>query len=172
MAESKPASAGPGGESLAEVATALNSGAIHLLRSLAPVDQLACLTSARLSALSVIVFGGPRSLGSLAAAEGVAGPTMTRIVDGLVSAGLAERRPDPADGRAAVIAATGSGDKLMRAAAGRRIEAISAAILQLPPADRRRLIAAARLLDRLAGAIRERGSGAIAARGRARAVSG
>ena len=64
------------------------------------MDRLAGLTPARLSALSVIVFGGPQSLGALAAAEGVAGPTMTRIVDGLVAAGLAERRPDPGtDGR-------------------------------------------------------------------------
>ena len=112
------------------------------------------LTPARLSALSVIVFAGPRSLGALAAAEGVAGPTMTRIVDGLVDGGLAERRPDPSDGRAVVIAPTATGETLMRAAAGRRIAAIARAIADLPAADRRRLAAAAGLLDRLAAHIR------------------
>jgi DNA-binding MarR family transcriptional regulator len=105
----------------------------------------------------VIVFAGPRSLGALAAAEGVAGPTMTRIVDGLVAAGLAERRPDPGDGRAVLIAPTQAGEGLMRAAAGRRITAIADAITDLPTADRRRLAAAAGLLDRLAATVRERG---------------
>jgi DNA-binding MarR family transcriptional regulator len=141
---------------LEAVARAVNSGAIHLLRSLAAVDKLAGLTPARLSALSVVVFGGPQSLGALAAAEGVAGPTMTRIVDGLVAAGLAERRPDPNDGRAVAIAATAAGDSLMRAAAGRRIATIAAAISALPAADRRRLASAAGLLDRLAADIRVR----------------
>jgi DNA-binding MarR family transcriptional regulator len=104
----------------------------------------------------VIVFAGPRSLGALAAAEGVAGPTITRIVDGLVAAGLAERQPDPADGRAVLIAPTVAGEGLMRAAAGRRISAIAEAIAGLPLADRRRLAGAAPLLDRLAVTIRER----------------
>jgi DNA-binding MarR family transcriptional regulator len=142
---------------LEAVASALNSGAIHLLRSLAAVDRQAGLTPARLSALSVIVFAGARSLGELAAAEGVAGPTMTRIVDGLVAGGLAERQADPRDGRAALIAATAEGENLMRAAAGRRIAAIAGAIAGLPAVDRRRLAAAAGLLDRLAKNVRERG---------------
>jgi len=157
MAMGKPEAASAGGEpDLEAVARALNSGAIHLLRSLAAVDRLAGLTPARLSALSVIVFGGPQSLGSLAAAEGVAGPTMTRIVDGLVAAGLSERRPDPSDGRVVAIAATADGDSLMRAAAGRRIATIAAAISALPAPDRRRLAAGAGLLDRLAADVRAR----------------
>jgi DNA-binding MarR family transcriptional regulator len=157
MAMSKPHAALAGTEpDLEAVARALNSGAIHLLRSLAAVDRLAGLTPARLSALSVIVFGGPQSLGALAAAQGVAGPTMTRIVDGLVAAGLAERRPDPSDRRAVAIAATAAGDSLMRAAAGRRIATIATAISALPGADQRRLAAVAGLLDRLAADVRER----------------
>ena len=158
MALSNPGQGPPSdAASLEAVASALNSGAIHLLRSLAAVDRLAGLTPARLSALSVIVFGGSRPLGELAAAEGVAGPTMTRIVDGLVAGGLAERRPDPRDGRAALIEATPTGEELMRAAAGRRISAIASAIAELPAADRRRLAASAGLLDRLAKTIRDAG---------------
>jgi DNA-binding MarR family transcriptional regulator len=163
VAVSNPGPGRPDGtESLEAVASALNSGAIHLLRSLAAVDRLAGLTPARLSALSVVVFGGPRPLGELAAAEGVAGPTMTRIVDGLVASGLAERRPDPRDGRAALIAPTAAGEGLMRAAAGRRISAIAGAIAELPAADRRRLAASAGLLDRLAKAVREAGGASAA----------
>ena len=148
---------GPDQPDLRLIASALNSGAIHLLRSLAAVDRQAGLTPSRLSALSVIVFAGPRSLGALAAAEGVAGPTMTRIVDGLVAGGLAERRRDPDAGRAVLIAPTAAGEGLMRAAAGRRISAIARAIADLPAADRRRLAAAAALLVQLAAPVRARG---------------
>jgi len=73
------------GNKQAEVAArSINSGAIHLLRGMREVDRQAGLTPARLSALSVVVFGGPRTLGRLAEIEGVAGPTMT-------TSGLGER---------------------------------------------------------------------------------
>ncbi len=129
---------------LENAAVALNSGAIHMLRSLAAVDRQSGLTPARLSALSVLVFAGPCTLGALAAAEGVAGPTMTRIVDGLIAAGLAERQPSAVDRRAVSIAATASGDALMRAAQRRRIDALAAAVGSLPAAAQRRLAASAR----------------------------
>src|SRR5260221_13383489 len=93
---------------LRTAASALNFGAIHLLRSLGAVDRQAGLTPARLSALSVLVFGGPCMLGALAAAEGVAGPTMTRIVDGLIAEGLAERRAHPFGRRPAAVVAYAS----------------------------------------------------------------
>jgi len=144
---------------LSQAASALNSGAIHLLRSLAVVDRQAGLTRARLSALSVLVFGGSRTLGDLAAAEGVAGPTMTRIVDGLIGEGLAQRRPHPSDGRAVTIAVTASGEDLMRAAQRRRIEAIVQALAGLPAEERRALVSAAGLLDQVAAAVRARRPG-------------
>jgi hypothetical protein len=62
-------------------AAELDFGALHLLRALRRVDEAAGLTPARLSALSVLVFGGPCTLGRLAEIEDAAGPTMTRIVD-------------------------------------------------------------------------------------------
>jgi DNA-binding MarR family transcriptional regulator len=135
-------------------ASALNSGAIHVLRSLRDVDRLAGLSPARLSALSVLVFGGPCSLGALASAEGVAGPTMTRIVDGLIDAGLAERQPHPTDGRAVLIAATAEGDTLMRAAQRRRVEALAAALASLAAASQREIASSVELLDQVAAAVR------------------
>jgi DNA-binding MarR family transcriptional regulator len=80
-------------------------------------------------------------------------------VDALVAAGLAVRRADETDGRAVQIAATTAGEDLMRAAAGRRIIAIATAIEGMPAADRRRIAAAAGLLDHLADSIRSRGPG-------------
>src|SRR5215475_2178440 len=61
----------------------LHSAAIHLLRRLRVRDLESGVGPAQLSALSVLVFGGPRSLGELANAEQVRAPTMSRIVNGL-----------------------------------------------------------------------------------------
>lgn len=144
---------------LRAAASALNSGAIHLLRSLREVDREAGLTPARLSALSVLVFGGPCTLGALAAAEGVAGPTMTRIVDGIIAEGLAERRPHPSDGRAVSLAATATGEALMRGAQQRRIDALAAGLTSLSASDQRQVVSAAPLLDHLAAAVRARSAG-------------
>jgi DNA-binding MarR family transcriptional regulator len=132
----------------------LNTGAIHLLRSFRAVDRQAGLSPARLSALSVLVFGGPCTLGALAAAEVVAGPTMTRIVDGLIDEGLAERRPHPGDRRAVSVAATPAGQELMLAAQRRRIDALAEALAGLSAADQRRIAASAALLDDVAAVVR------------------
>ena len=67
--------------------TGLHSAAIHLLRRVRKQDAATGEGPARLSALSVLVFGGPMTLGQLAAAEQVKPPTMSRIVTGL------ERQP-------------------------------------------------------------------------------
>jgi DNA-binding MarR family transcriptional regulator len=112
------------------------------------------MTPARLSALSILVFGGPCTLGALAAAEGVAGPTMTRIVDGLIAEDLAERRPHPADGRAVSVAATATGEAVMRAAQRRRIDALTEAMASQPAAAQREIASSASMLDQLASAVR------------------
>lgn len=102
----------------------------------------------------MLVFGGSRTLGELAAAEGVAGPTMTRIVDGLIAEHLAERLPHPTDGRAVVIAATEAGETLMRMAQRRRIDTLVTAVAGLPLDQQLVLAAAGPLLDRLAAVVR------------------
>jgi DNA-binding MarR family transcriptional regulator len=138
----------------AATARALNSGAVHLLRAIAAFDRASGVPAARLSALSVLVFGGPRSLGRLAATEGVTSPTMTRVVDGLVEAGLARRTPYPGDARQVLVAATPEGEELMRDAAQRRIDALVAALAGLAPEQRAALATAAPLLEDLAGRLR------------------
>jgi len=65
------------------LADQLHSAAIHLLRQLRKEDDTSGLSAPRLSALSVVVFGGPLTLGALARAEQVRPPTMTRIGTGL-----------------------------------------------------------------------------------------
>ncbi|HXX01836.1 MAG TPA: hypothetical protein VEJ00_11510, partial [Candidatus Acidoferrales bacterium] len=65
---------------LLSLADRLHSVAIHLLRRVRKQDVETGEGPARLSALSVLVFGGPKTLGELAAAEQVKPPTMSRIV--------------------------------------------------------------------------------------------
>ncbi len=128
----------------------LNSGAIHLLRAMGRVDAEAGLTPARLSALSVLVFGGPTPLGRLARIEGVTSPTMTRLVDALEDAGLATRETHPDSDRMVLVTPTDAGRTLMLAAAERRADVITGALRSLPVEERRVLRDAAPLLSRLA----------------------
>ncbi|NUQ13661.1 MAG: MarR family transcriptional regulator, partial [Gemmatimonadaceae bacterium] len=90
---------GRGGASPEALAEAVHRLAIRLLRTLRSEDEQSGLTGPRLSALSVIVFAGPVTLGELAAAEQVKPPTMTRLVRALEREGLVRREKDPADGR-------------------------------------------------------------------------
>ena len=138
---------------LTATASDLNSAAIHLLRGMRSVDRRSGLTAARLSALSVLVFGGPSTLGALARAEDVTDPTMTRIVDGLVSLGLASRSRHPDSGRQILVSATDEGQRLMAAARQRRIDAITDALRSLAPAERDAIVAAAPALKALARAV-------------------
>src|SRR3954468_23413000 len=104
----------------AVVADRLHSAAIHLLRRLRTEDTASGLTAPRLSALSVIVFGGPLTLGALAAAEQVRPPTMTRLVAALEGAGLVTREPDPGDPRQVLLRATPAGRRLLEEGRVRR----------------------------------------------------
>jgi DNA-binding MarR family transcriptional regulator len=136
-----------------DTAADLNSAAIHLLRGLRATDRSAGLTPARLSALSVIVFGGPTPLGRLARAEDVAGPTMTRIVDGLVALGLAQRQRHPDAANIVLVAATSEGERVMHEARQARLDVIAAALARLPHDQRRAIAAAAPALRSLAAEV-------------------
>jgi DNA-binding MarR family transcriptional regulator len=135
----------------------LHSAAIHLLRSLRRTDAASGLSGPRLSALSVVVFLGPISLGALAAAEQVRPPTMTRIVTALERLGLVHREPDPDDARAIRIRATREGVRVLHAGRKRRVAVLTARLESLPDADRKRLLAALPVLERVS---REERSGA------------
>lgn len=134
----------------AVVADRLHSAAIHLLRRLRAEDTASGLTAPRLSALSVIVFGGPITLGALAAAEQVRPPTMTRLVAALEQAGLVTRAPDPTDRRQVLLRATPAGRRLLEEGRDRRTARLTRQLAALSPADLAALARAADLLERLA----------------------
>src|SRR5690606_31604139 len=108
-------------ETIEALASRLHANAIHLLRRVRREDPNAGLSPARLSVLSGLAYGGPASLAALATAEQVKAPTMTRLVQGLESAGLVVRERAAADGRSFRIAATDAGRALLESARRRRI---------------------------------------------------
>jgi DNA-binding MarR family transcriptional regulator len=114
-----------------EIADQLHSVAIHLLRLVRVQDAGSGIAPARLSALSVIVFGGPISLRDLAKAEQVRPPTMSRIVDALEAQGLARRRVDEKDRRGVVIAATLKGVTMLKQGRQRRVRFLASYLSRL-----------------------------------------
>jgi len=129
------------------IADRLHSAAIHLLRRLRREDASTGLSAPRLSALSVIVFGGPLTLGELANAEQVRPPTMTRLVSALEDEGLVTREADPDDKRLTRIRATQKGRTLLFRGRARRVAALTAEVRGLEPGEREELTRALAILD-------------------------
>jgi len=108
------------------------------------------LTPTRLTALAVLASAGPMRMGGLASRLGVQVSTMSRIVDIMVASGWAERRPDPADHRACVIAITPAGSALMDSVRQDDATRLAESVARLAPADLAVLEAALPVLEALA----------------------
>jgi len=132
------------------LADRLHTAAIHLLRRLRREDDAAGLSAPRLSALSVVVFGGPITIGALAAAEQVRAPTMSRLVAALEVQGLVRRVSDRTDHRIVRVEATARGRALLQAGRRRRVGVLTGDIRELSAAERRTLTTAIPLFERLA----------------------
>ena len=145
MRDSDPARKSP--DDAERIADRLHSAAIHLLRRLRREDTESGLSAPRLSALSVVVFGGPITLGELANAEQVRPPTMTRLVSALEADGLVTRETDPDDGRLTRIRATQKGRTLLLRGRARRVAALTAQVRGLTSDERGELTRALGILD-------------------------
>lgn len=128
----------PANQAQLETADRLHSAAIHLLRRLRVRDRESGVGPAQLSALSVLVFGGPRSLGELADAEQVRPPTMSRIVAGLERAGLV-RRHATEDGRRVRLEASAKGTRILQEGRKRRVESLAKTLALLSEKERQQL---------------------------------
>ena len=131
------------------VADRLHSAAIHLLRRLRKEDVASGLSAPRLSALSVIVFGGPLTLGELAAAEQVRPQTMTRIVRALEAKGLVTRAGDASDRRIVRLRATPLGVRTLHKGRARRIAVLARWLDSVSPGELTKIDEVAALLQRL-----------------------
>ena len=147
----RPATVTAPDDAVTELADRLHSAAIHLLRRLRRVDTKAGLSGPRLSVLSVVVFGGPLTLGELAAAEQVRPPTMTRLVRALEARGLVTREPDEHDGRVVRLRATAKGRTLMAEGRARRVRALAEGLRTLNSSEMTALDGAVGTLEQVVG---------------------
>jgi DNA-binding MarR family transcriptional regulator len=139
-----------------DLADRLHSAALHLLRRLRREDDASGLPAPQLSALSVIVFGGPIALGDLARAEQVRPPTISKLIVMLEAKGLVERIVDAADRRVVRVKATARGTKLLHDGRQRRVAALVASLSALRASDRAVLARSLPVLETISGTARGR----------------
>ena len=99
----------------------MHSAAIHLLRRLSREDAAAGRYASRLSALSVLVFGGSKTVTELAVAERVRVPTMSKMVSAMQEEGLVRRERHEKDARAVRLHATSKGRRVLEQARDARL---------------------------------------------------
>ncbi|MBX3431572.1 MAG: winged helix DNA-binding protein [Hyphomonadaceae bacterium] len=133
-----------------EVANALHRAAIRLLRTVRVADNETGVSAPKLSALSVLTFGGPQSLTSLARAEQVTLATMSKLVSDLEAEGLVAKRVDREDKRGLRIEVTAKGRALMEEGRKRRLARLNKLIAKLSREERAQLADAAEIMMRIA----------------------
>ena len=101
------------------------------------------------SALFTLVHHQSMRLGDLAAKEGVAPPTLSRIVAALVDGGYVRRTPDPGDGRAFLVTPTEEGERVVTGLYSTRVLELQRRLDRLSPERARLLIAALPALEDL-----------------------
>lgn len=104
------------------------------------------------TALALLDRSGPTTSSALAREVQITAQAMGATLGALRDRGLVERRPDPDDGRRAVLLVTDAGRQALRDKRNARAELIARALTggEFTPAELARLAAAAPLLDRLA----------------------
>ncbi len=107
------------------------------------------LTASQLSAMGTLAHADDQPIGALAAAEKVAAPSMTRIVNALQERGLVARTPDPSDRRQSLVSLTPSGRDLLLLNRRRRSEWLARRIAELDPDDKEVLRRAVGILERI-----------------------
>lgn len=107
------------------------------------------LSATSTATLVALDRGGPRRITELARIAGITQPSVTSLVTTLERAGLAERRSDPADRRAVLVAITPAGSAYLRERRRRNVETFTELIARLPPDEAAALAAAAPALDHL-----------------------
>lgn len=137
-----------------DLARRLHAVAIRLLRRARRDDAAMGLPPGQASALSVLVFGGAKTLSQLAAIEQVRAPTMSRMVDALERGGLVRRSASAADRRSVDVGATAAGVRLMHRGRDRRVSVLTEALASLGREQRSVIEAAIDVLERLPPASR------------------
>jgi DNA-binding MarR family transcriptional regulator len=112
--------------------------------------ELAGLTPTQLAALATVERSGPMRLGDLAAAEGIAPSTLTRLVTALEDSGYVRRYADPSDARASTLSITPRGHDTLERLRTESTLVLAASLRVLTPAQRSALAEALPVLEQLA----------------------
>jgi DNA-binding MarR family transcriptional regulator len=132
-----------------EAADRMHSASIHLLRRAGREDVKSGTSGARLSALSVLVFAGPKTVSELAGWERVKVPTMSRLVAAMEAEGLVRKVRNGADGRSVVLHPTAKGRRLLDRARELRLSALATLFAGASAAELETVRKAAAIVDRL-----------------------
>jgi MarR family transcriptional regulator, 2-MHQ and catechol-resistance regulon repressor len=118
-------------------------------------DQVCChgLSVSQCYTLELLAEGGPRTMGALAAEICLKVSTATRVVDQLVSRGLAARQDDPHDRRVCRVQITEAGRTLVARVQAEIVAEYEAVLARVPAGSREAVIEA---LSRLLEAFQER----------------
>src|SRR5205085_3015396 len=98
--------------------------------------ELAGITPTQLAALATVERSGPMRLGDLAAAEGIAPSTLTRLVTALEERGYVRRDADPTDARASTLAITPRGNEMLERIRAENNRMLAASLRVLAPGQR------------------------------------
>ena len=112
--------------------------------------ELAGLTPTQLAALATVERSGPMRLGDLAAAEGIAPSTLTRLVTALEESGYVRRHADPSDARASTLVITPRGHDTLERLRTESTLVLAASLRLLTPAQCSALAEALPVLELLA----------------------
>ncbi len=134
-----------------DVAKALQVSIGLLLRRVRQAQAEGELTAPESAALARLDRGGATTASALAKLEQISPQSMGATLGALEARGLVERRPDPEDGRRAVISVTGAGLEALRDRRNARTAQLAQALSTgFTHSELTQLRAVAPLLERLA----------------------
>ncbi len=114
-------------------AVRLQHFATRLIRLARTSHKERALSSSQYSVMALLSNEAGMSVVELARREGVAHPSMSRLIAGLVRLGLVLRTPDPEDRRSGLLRLTPEGERLYREVAERRVMLFRMLVSQLSP---------------------------------------
>ncbi|MEY2418740.1 MAG: hypothetical protein QOG90_1420 [Actinomycetota bacterium] len=131
-----------------EMAARLRLSSTRLHRALRRESGV-LLSPSQMSALAAIDTHGPIALGALAEHEGVAPPSITKVIAVLEEDGYVTRTPDPNDRRVIFVATTPKGTELVAESRLRKTAWLTSRIRELSADQRQRLSDALDVIDEL-----------------------
>jgi DNA-binding MarR family transcriptional regulator len=142
-----------------DAAARLRSAVNRISRRLRPTKAGAGFTPTQISVLETVANRGPIRLSDLATVEGMNPTMLSRVARKLEDRGLIRRHPHPGDGRAALLDATPAGRRLRERIRTERTDQLSLEFDALDHEDRRLVVDALPVLERLAERLKDRGPG-------------